>query len=56
MDAVRDFVDMFGLQPETFNILIILCILVGGAWAVKRLYTDLTTPLPEEPNNEDMPE
>ena len=42
MDFMRDLVDTIGLQPEHFNYLIVLVIVGGGIWAVKRLYNDLT--------------
>ncbi len=39
---MRDFVNEIGLQPEHFDLLIIAVIFVGGAWAILRLYQDLT--------------
>ena len=34
------------LTPEFFNLLIIVVIMLGLAWAGVRLYADLTRPLP----------
>jgi hypothetical protein len=41
------------LTREFFDAVIILVILIGLAWAVVRLYADLTRPLPPERNDEE---
>jgi hypothetical protein len=41
------------LTREFFDTLIIVVIIVGLAWAVVRLYADLTRPLPPEADDED---
>ncbi len=48
MDAIRDLIDNLGLQPQTFDMLIYLTIVVGGIWAAVKLYRDLTTPTDDE--------
>jgi hypothetical protein len=48
MDAFRDLIHSLGLQPQHFNYLIALDILIGSIWAVKRLYDDFTQPPPTE--------
>ncbi|NJL93233.1 MAG: hypothetical protein HC915_05630 [Anaerolineae bacterium] len=45
MDIIRNLVEELGLQPEHFDLLIILCIVAGGAWGIVRLYRDLTGPV-----------
>ncbi len=58
---MKDLIEQIGLQPEHFDMLIIAVIIVGGLWAVIRLYRDLSGPpredladlYPEE--NEDKP-
>jgi hypothetical protein len=47
MDALRDLFADLNIRGETFNTLIILLIIFGSLWAIKRLYTDLTRPLDE---------
>jgi len=47
MDAIRDLINSIGLQPEHFDYLIIAIVIVGGAAALYRLYTDLTRPVGE---------
>jgi hypothetical protein len=39
------------MTREVFDTLIIVIIIIGGAFAVVRLYKDLTRPLPEEWND-----
>lgn len=48
MDAIRDLVDNLGLQPQTFDILIYLTIVLGAIWAAIELYRQLTTPAEDE--------
>lgn len=55
---MKDLIEQIGLQPEHFDILIILVIIVGSIWAVIRLYRDLSGPPREDladlyPENED---
>lgn len=42
IDAIRDLTEALGVTPATFDALIILVIIVGGLWALVRLYQDLT--------------
>lgn len=42
---IQDLVETIGLQPQHFDLLIILVIVVGGIWAAVRLYQDFTRPL-----------
>ena len=39
------------MTREVFDTLIIVIIIIGGAFAVVRLYKDLTRPLPDESND-----
>jgi len=43
------------ITPELFDTLIIVCILIGLALAVVRLYADFTRPLPPERTEYDDP-
>lgn len=45
MDAVRELIQNIGLERGHFDLLIFGVIIVGGMWAVKRLYTDITGPV-----------
>ncbi|MCL4877668.1 MAG: hypothetical protein KJ064_13485 [Anaerolineae bacterium] len=55
---MRELIEQIGLQPEHFDYLVIAVIIVGGIWAIIRLYRDLSGPpredlYPEKINNED---
>ncbi|MBZ0305622.1 MAG: hypothetical protein K8I82_06100 [Anaerolineae bacterium] len=55
---MKDLIEQIGLQPEHFDILIILVIIVGSIWAVIRLYRDVSGQPREDladlyPENED---
>lgn len=56
MDSVRDLIHDIGLQPEHFNYLIGLVIAVGVIWAVKRIYQDLTGPVLDIYQEDDLVE
>jgi hypothetical protein len=45
MEPIQDLVETIGLRPEHFDYLIIAVIVVGGIWAVIKLYQDLTGPV-----------
>jgi len=40
MELIRDFVKTVGIQPEHFNYLIVLVIIVGAVLAARQLYLD----------------
>ncbi|MFP4324325.1 MAG: hypothetical protein ACLFTK_17855 [Anaerolineales bacterium] len=44
MEPIRDLVDALGITPDTFDYFVLITIIVGGVWAVIRLYRDLTGP------------
>lgn len=45
---MRDLIEQIGLQPEHFDTLIIIVIIVGSIWAILRIYRDLTSPPRED--------
>lgn len=53
MDAIRDLINSIGLSPDHFDLLIIGVVVVGGIWALIRLFQDLTRPLENETDEND---
>ena len=52
MDIIRDLVDTLGIQPQHFDYLITAVIVIGGGWAVVRLFQDFTRPLNDDNQTE----
>jgi len=53
MDAIRDLINSIGLKPEHFDLVVIGVVIVGGIWAIIRLFQDLTRPLENETDERD---